>query len=343
MSQKEKFQTMKQAHYYKEIGHSKVLCQLCPHLCRIGVDERGKCNVRKNINGILFSENFGVCSSIQLDPIEKKPLYHFYPGHSILSIGSIGCNMKCDFCQNYSISQISTNQYFTDQYFEPDDVVAEAQNYPDNIGLAFTYNEPTVSFEFMLSTSKQSKDLGMKNVMVSNGFINQEPLDELLPYFDGFNIDLKAFSDVFYKKKCNGRLEPVKETLIAIKMAEKHLEVTNLLIPSKNDDMSFFTKMVTWIADELGQDTVLHISRYFPAYKSKIKSTPLESLFDFCDIAKKYLNYVYLGNITACDSQNTICGSCGKIVISRYGNFVQKNGIDSEGNCTHCNHKIVIS
>lgn len=334
---------MRQALYYKEIGHQKVQCQLCPHNCRLELDERGICQVRKNINGTLISENFGLCSSIQLDPIEKKPLYHFYPGSHILSIGSIGCNLKCNFCQNYEISQTSLDQYLSGQFYEPLDIIAKAQNYSDNLGLAFTYNEPTVYFEFMLETCKQSQDLSMKNVMVSNGFINQEPLQELLPYIDAFNIDIKAFTESFYKKITKGHLESVKETLMAIKMAGKHLELTNLLIPSKNDDLSDFTKMVAWIGAELGNDTVLHLSRYFPSYKSKIQKTPLGLLYEFFEHAKKYLNYVYLGNITGCESQNTICSGCGKIVISRYGNFIQRNGIDSEGNCTHCNNKILIS
>ena len=238
---------MRQALYYKEIGHQKVQCQLCPHYCTLGFDEKGKCQVRKNIHGILISENYGLCSSIQLDPIEKKPLYHFYPGSHILSIGSIGCNLNCNFCQNFEISQTSLDQFLTGQYYEPIDIIAKAHDYPENLGLAFTYNEPTVYFEFMLETCKQSQDLGMKNVMVSNGFINKEPLQELLPYIDAFNIDIKAFTESFYKKMTNGRLDSVKETLLAIKMAGKHLELTNLLIPSKNDDLSDFTKMVSCI------------------------------------------------------------------------------------------------
>ena len=179
--------------------------------------------------------------------------------------------------------------------------------------------------------------------MVSNGFINKEPLKEILPYIDGFNIDLKAFTESFYKKISKGQLEPVKESLIAIKRAGKHLEVTNLLIPSQNDDLENFTKMILWIREELGSDTVLHLSRYFPAYKSNIQKTSLGLLFNFCETARQYLDYVYLGNVTGSESQNTICNQCGKIVISRYGYFIQKNGIDSDGICTHCNNKIVIS
>ena len=270
-------------------------------------------------------------------------MYHFYPGSHILSIGSIGCNLNCNFCQNCEISQTSADKYFTGIRYEPEDLVVKAHNYPENLGIAFTYNEPTICFEYMSEIAMQSKTLGMKNIMVSNGFINQDPLHELFPYIDGFNIDLKAFTDSFYKNITNGHLEPVKETLIAIRKAGKHLEITNLLIPSLNEELSEFTEMVRWIRDELGSDTVLHLSRYFPAYKSDIQKTSLGLLFNFCETAKHYLNYVYLGNVTGSESQNTICGDCGKIVISRYGSFIQKNGIDKEGNCTHCNNKIVVS
>ncbi len=333
---------MRQALYYKEIGHQRVQCQLCPHYCCLGLEEKGKCRVRRNINGTLTSENFGFCSSIQLDPMEKKPLYHFYPGSHILSIGSVGCNLKCNFCQNHEISQTSLDQYLSGKYYEPIDIISRAQEYPENRGLAFTYNEPTVYFEFMLETCKYSRELNMKNVMVSNGFINQEPLYELLTYIDAFNIDIKGFTESFYKKITKGSLQPVKETLLTIKRAGKHLELTNLLIPSENDNLKDFTKMLKWISVELGKNTVLHLSRYFPLYKSNIQKTPLGLLFEYCEHAKQYLDYVYLGNITGCESQNTICNTCGKIVISRYGHFIQRNGIDSEGNCTHCNTKIII-
>ncbi len=334
---------MNQALYFEEIGDLEIQCHLCPHDCIIEPGERGLCDVRKNINGSLVSESYGLISSIHMDPIEKKPLYHFYPGSHILSIGSIGCNLNCNFCQNYEISQTSIDDYFTGQYYEPEEVVSMARDNSNNLGIAFTYNEPIVFFEYMKGIAKKSKDLGMKNIMVSNGFINQDPLNEILPLIDGFNIDLKAFSDSFYRNITKGRLDPIKNTLKAIKKAGKHLEITNLLIPSQNVKIAEFTEMVKWIRDELGSDTVLHLSRYFPMYRSKINNTPLELMFDFCETAKQYLDYVYLGNVTGCESQNTICGECGKIVISRYGSFIQKNGIDQEGKCIHCNNKIVIS
>jgi len=334
---------MTQALFYEEIDNDKVQCHLCPHNCVLKLSERGKCSVRKNIDGKLVSENHGLCSSVQFDPIEKKPLYHFFPGSYILSIGSIGCNLSCNFCQNCEISQTSIDQYVSGQYYSPEDIIDMADDHPDNLGIAFTYNEPTVYFEYMKEIAVLSKKKALKNVMISNGFINHEPLQELMPYIDAFNIDLKSFTDSFYRKVTGGNLEPVKDSLIAIKEAGKHLEITNLLIPSKNDDLSKFKEMIIWIGENLGKDTVLHLSRYFPAYKSNIQKTPLGLLFNFCETAKQYLDYVYLGNVTGSESQNTICSSCGKIVISRYGNFIQKNGIDSNGVCTHCSNKVVIS
>lgn len=334
---------MTQALFYETIDHDKVQCHLCPHNCVLNIEERGNCQVRKNVEGKLITENHGFCSSVQFDPIEKKPLYHFHPGSHILSIGSIGCNLNCNFCQNCEISQTTIDQFISGQYYSPDEVISIARDHPENLGIAFTYNEPTVYFEYMMEIAALSKKNGMKNVMISNGFINPDPLKELMPYIDAFNIDLKAFTESFYRKVSEGHLAPVKDTMVAIKEAGNHLEITNLLIPSKNDDLTTFGKMVTWIRENLGSDTVLHLSRYFPAYRSSIQKTSLGLLFNFCETARQYLDYVYLGNVTGSESQNTICSSCGKIVISRYGSFIQKNGVDSNGVCIHCNNKVVIN
>ncbi len=332
----------REALFYEHIGNQDVQCHLCPHDCVLHSDERGNCQVRRNVNGKLISENYGLVSAVHLDPIEKKPLYHFYPGTHILSLGSIGCNLNCNFCQNCEISQTSIDQYLSGQFYEPQDVIEMAGDHEDNIGIAFTYNEPTIYYEFMLDTAKISHEKGLKNVMISNGFIKDEPLEIILPFIDAFNIDLKAFTKSFYKNVTNSRLEPVLKTLKKIRASGKHLEVTNLIIPSQNDDPKDFVAMLGWISDELGPDTVLHLSRYFPAYKSNIQKTSLGLMFNFCEKARHYLNHVYLGNVTGSDSQNTICSGCGKIVISRYGYFIQKNGIDKNGNCIHCNKNVVV-
>ena len=334
---------MKTAQYYRQLDDLAVECRLCPQYCAIKNHKTGTCGVRHNETGTLFTDNYGICSAIQPDPIEKKPLYHFYPGTRILSVGSIGCNLHCNFCQNHQIARATRRSHPDGAIYEPEALVRMAMDIPQNLGLAFTYNEPTVFFEFMHDSAVISKSRGMQNVMVSNGYINREPLTELLPVMDAFNIDLKAFTDAFYKQMTGSELSPVLKTLKAIRKSGRHLEITFLLIPGKNDDLPDYKWMLEWIAGELGRESILHISRYFPAYKSKIPPTPLKSMRTFFEMAGKYLDYVYLGNIAGSDSQNTICPQCGKIVISREGYRVRKHGIDQNGKCTYCKKQIVIS
>jgi pyruvate formate lyase activating enzyme len=331
---------IKEALFYEQMDRGQVRCSLCPHLCLIQDQHLGKCHVRKNNEGKLLAENYGLTSALHLDPIEKKPFYHFHPGAHILSVGSVGCNLKCNFCQNCEISQTTVENYLKGQYYEPTDIVQIAQKQNENLGLAFTYNEPIIYYEFMLDIAKESKKAGLLNVMVSNGFINQEPLQELLPYMDALNIDLKSFNNRFYKN-VGAWLSPILDTLKTVKESDKHLEITYLLIPSANDDLSEFIEMLIWVREELGRDTVLHLSRYFPAYKSNIQKTSLGLMFNFCEKARQYLDYVYLGNVTGSESQNTICNSCGHLVVSRNGYFIQKNGIDNNGNCNHCKNHII--
>jgi pyruvate formate lyase activating enzyme len=333
---------LKEARYYEPLDELKVRCQLCPHSCILQPGKLGKCQVKRNVGGKLIAVNYGLISAMHLDPIEKKPLYHFHPGAKVLSIGSVGCNLKCNYCQNHEISQVSVDEYVGGHFYEPEKIVSLAMSHPENLGIAYTYNEPTVYYEFMLETASTCKEAGLKNVMISNGYINRAPLLELLPFMDAFNIDLKAFTERFYRYNTRSGLKPVLETLTEIKSAGKHLELTYLLIPGQNDDMDSFKEMLQWIGDHLGKSTVLHLSRYFPAYRSRIEKTPVNLLFRFCEMARKYLDYVYLGNLTGSEAQNTICINCGKIVISRYGYFVQKSGIDYKGNCIYCNNHIVI-
>jgi len=330
-----------EARYYEKLPDSNVQCHLCPNECILFDKDIGECGVRLNEHGKLLASTYGVCSAIKLDPIEKKPLFHFHPGSYILSIGNIGCNFHCNFCQNAEISQTNIDKYPIEKYYSPEQLIEICLHESPSLGVAFTYNEPTVWYEYMQKVAFKSREAGFRNVMVSNGYINEGPLMELIPLINAFNIDLKGFSPSFYKDNCHGQLEPVKHTIKTIKAFGRHLEITFLLIPGKNDSMKEFISMVKWIRDELGPDTVLHVSRYFPAFKSQIAKTPASLLFDFCETARNYLSYVYLGNVTGSEDQNTFCSNCGKMVISRYGNFVQKNGIDEYGNCMHCNHKIV--
>ncbi len=332
---------MERGSYFEVLDNGRIQCVLCPHRCIMAEGDRGKCKVRSNRHGHLNAENYGVLSAINIDPIEKKPLYHFYPGSKVLSIGSVGCNLGCFFCQNCDISQSTVDDYQNAQHVDVATLVEYAKTSRGNIGVAFTYNEPTVYYEFMSDVALEVKKAGLINIMVSNGYINQQPLARLIPLIDAFNIDLKAFTEQIYKRATSGHLKPVKDSLLAIRESGKHLEVTQLLVPGMNDDIDHFKNMLKWISGELGKETVLHISRYFPSFKAVMPKTPPNILFRFFEEARKYLDYVYLGNIAGSESQNTICNQCGKIVISRYDYFVQRNGMSEEGLCIHCGQKIV--
>jgi pyruvate formate lyase activating enzyme len=285
------------AHYYKKLEESAVQCTLCPHKCKLLPGQTGICHVRSNRQGELQTENYGKVSALHLDPIEKKPFYRFFPGSYILSLGTVGCNLQCQFCQNCEISQTGINDFPWAKDYTPDEIVKKALEISNNIGIAFTYNEPTVFYEYMLDIAKISKNRGLKNVVVSNGYINKSPLKELLPWIDAFNIDLKAFTNEFYKKQTHSQIQPVKDTLVAIRNSGKHLEITNLIIPGLNDDEQEFTEMVEWISTQLGKESILHLSRYFPRYKMAIPSTSETVLRKLYSIAKSHLKYVYIGNI----------------------------------------------
>jgi pyruvate formate lyase activating enzyme len=332
---------MKEAFFYKKLEDKKVQCELCPNNCQINPGKHGTCRVRKNVDGTLFTENYGKVCSISFDPIEKKPLYHFYPGKSILSIGSVGCNLHCRFCQNWNISQYSVSDSQILKDLHEDEAVLMAQKHPGNIGIAFTYNEPTIWYEYMFDMATAFHQNNMKNVVVSNGYINPYPLERLLPLIDAFNIDLKAYSEDFYKNLTNSALEPVKNTLKAIKKSGKLLEITNLVIPEYNDDKKLFHEMISWIAGELGKDTILHLSRYFPQYKMEAPPTPIQKLKELFDIARYKLPYVYLGNVSGTEGTNTICPKCDKMVISRQGYSVSVSGLNKKGNCIYCGHHII--
>jgi pyruvate formate lyase activating enzyme len=247
-----------------------------------------------------------------MDPIEKKPLYHYKPGSLILSVGSFGCNFCCGFCQNHTIALGSAY----DQIFaKPEMLVSRAKKLDLNIGIAYTYNEPTVYFELMVDTASAIKNAGLDNVMVSNGFINPEPLRELIPLMDAANIDLKAYDNQFYKKYVRGHLEEVKRTIVILNESKVHLEITHLLIQGFNDNIRDFTQMCQWISD-LNSDIPLHISRYYPAYKFTTHATDVRLIKHYADVARKYLNYVYIGNVAYADN-NTYCPQCHHIVIRR--------------------------
>lgn len=334
---------MKEAKFYTKLKNKEIQCRLCPHQCIIKEGKKGICRVRSNYNGILYSDNYGKVCSAGFDPIEKKPLYHYYPGKTIFSVGSVGCNLHCRFCQNWEISQTSVDDYPYLKTYSPEEVVNLAKQKSDNFGIAYTYNEPTVWYEFMYDIARMAKKEGLKNVIVSNGFISEEPLLKLMDVMDAFSIDLKSFSDDFYKKLTSSRLEPVKDTLKNIRQYDKHLEITNLVITDENDNGNQFREMVNWIAGELGRETVFHISRYYPTYRLSNPPTSIETMEKLYQIAREKLPYSYLGNVISNMGQNTFCHNCGEEVVKRTGYCTQLTQLNNDGSCKSCGNKIMVS
>jgi pyruvate formate lyase activating enzyme len=310
------FRHMQEARYYTRLSNSQVRCTLCPHQCIISENQAGQCKVRSLSNGKLVSENYGRLSAIATDPVEKKPLYHFYPGEKILSIGSIGCNMHCKNCQNENISQCIGISPALIKKTSIQDIQQRIRN--DSARLfAFTYNEPTVYYEYMIDVAMSLEGTGTECVMVTNGYIMPDPLRELIPFISAFNVDLKFFVNNLYRKITGATLQPVLNAIELIKKSGKHLEITNLVIPGINDDAEEFKRMITYILNNLGRDQVLHLSRYFPGYKMNLPPTPVSNLLKFRDIAEESLDYVYLGNTGPDIDSNTRCPSCGHMLIKR--------------------------
>lgn len=318
---------MREAMYYQRHG-SDIKCSLCPKGCIITEGRTGFCRVRKNIGNKLYTENYAACSSYALDPIEKKPLYHFYPGSLILSLGTWGCNFSCTFCQNWQIAQDSPST----QSLMPEKAVEMAKQYEGrgNIGIAYTYSEPSVWYEYVLDTAKAIRNAGLKNVLVTNGFINPEPLQALLPYIDALNIDVKAFNNEFYRSVCAGGLESVKKT-VELAASACHVEITTLLVPGLNDDRAEIDELAQWLAG-INPNIPLHFSRYFPNHKMDAPPTPESTMKMAHQIARQYLNYVYLGNMGG-DGGNTYCPQCSQLVIdrSRLHSYLVHNN-----NCPQC-------
>ena len=318
-----------EARFYKKEPVMKVRCVLCPHRCLLGNNKTGICKVRYNKDGVLYTKVYGELTSYAMDPMEKKPLYNFYPGTQIFSIGTWGCNFKCTFCQNWQISQ----QQVATEHFEKEDIVEIAlQN--KSIGVAYTYNEPFIWYEFVYDTAKLAREKGLKNVLVTNGFVSEEPLKEMLPLIDAMNVDLKAGNENFYREVCGGQLAPVQRTIKTAHEAGVHVELTTLVIPTLNDkeDIDIITD---WVA-EISPEIPLHFSRYFPQYKMNIDPTEIETLKRAYDTARKKLKYVYIGNVPAdTGGSETFCPNCGKTVIKRDWLKVEMTGMD-KGNCKHC-------
>ncbi|MBN1531802.1 MAG: AmmeMemoRadiSam system radical SAM enzyme [Spirochaetes bacterium] len=320
-----------EARHYTHLDNRTVRCGLCPHNCTIHDGKAGTCGVRKNDGGTLVSTIYGRVTSLAMDPVEKKPLYHFYPGSAILSIGTRGCNLKCPYCQNWHISQdLSAHA----EYRSPDDIVRIAVEHGSG-GIAYTYSEPIIWFEYVMDTARLAREKGLKNVMVTNGFVNPAPLEELLGYVDAMNIDLKAFRDETYRRVQKGGLEAVKATIAAAYAGGCHVEVTTLVVTGINDDMDEMREIAEFIS---GIDPAIpwHVSRYHPSYRYHEPSTDIRFLRESCEEGRKKLHFVYCGNVPSGEGGNdTRCPRCGELVIRRVGYHTMTENLVS-GGCGKC-------
>jgi pyruvate formate lyase activating enzyme len=332
---------MKEALYYQKSDEKKksVWCQLCPRGCTIAEGQLGFCRARKNIKGTLYALGYAQPCAVHIDPIEKKPFYNALPKTLSFSIASAGCNLRCKFCQNWQISQVSPLET-TNQYGPPERIVALSRSNSCRT-IAYTYTEPTNFFEYMLDIAKAARKNGILNVYHSNGYINPQPLKELCAYLDAANIDLKGFSQAFYKDVCEADLEPVLETLKTLKKAKVWVEITNLVIPGHNDGTEMVTKMCEWIKTSLGADVPVHFSRFFPLYKmTSIQPTPVTTLERIREIAVKTgLHYPYIGNVPGHPSENTYCPACKKMIIKRAGYNILEINVKG-GKCRFCGETI---
>lgn len=316
-----------------------VQCELCPRNCILDENQKGECRIRINIGGKLYTVSYGHPCSIHVDPMEKKPLYHFLPGTPILSLATVGCNLHCKNCQNWEISQAEPYQYET-EFTEPTEIANLAIQYKCP-SVAYTYTEPLAYYEYTYDCCKAAVEKGLRNVLVTAGYINEEPYKQLLQLVHAANIDLKSFSEEFYRTVCDGTLKPVLKTLELTKKTGVELEVTNLVIPTLNDKDEDIQKLSNWIAANLGKDTPLHFSQFYPQYKmTHLPTTPLETLVKARQIAQNEgLQFVYIGNIIHREGSNTYCPSCKSLLIERYGFNVLANNI-TNGGCPKCGTKI---
>jgi len=334
---------MKEALLYQKPDENKVQCNLCAHRCLIHPGKAGICMVRENIAGILYTKVYGRTIAQHIDPVEKKPLYHFYPGSKAYSIATPGCNFHCIFCQNWDISQITNFEILeSGQKATPEEIILNAKQTGCK-SIAYTYTEPTIFFEYSYDTTRLAHEAGLKNIYVSTGFMTHEMLDMINPYLDAVNIDLKAFRDETYRRIIGARLQPVLDNLKKIKQMNIWLEVTSLIIPGINDDLKEIRDMANFIAVELGADVPWHISRFFPAYKMKeVPATPLKTLLAAKEIGMEAgLNYVYIANTANTADMNTKCPQCGYMLIERMNFGIIKNNI-REGHCPNCGTQIAV-
>jgi len=316
----------------------RVKCNLCNHRCVIKDGKRGICNVRENRSGVLETLVYGKVIARNIDPIEKKPLFHFMPGSRSFSIATVGCNLKCRFCQNADIAQMPSDRggAIMGDTVLPEQIVADAKQTGCR-SIAYTYTEPTIYFEYAYETAKIARTAGIRNIFVTNGYMTPEALDRIHPYLDAANVDLKAFTEDYYRKLCGARLEPVKETLVHMKSLGIFVEVTTLIVPGLNDDETELQSLARFLMEAIGPETPWHVSRFHPTYRLMDRpSTPVKTLLAARNIGLGAgLRYVYAGNVPGESGEDTLCFQCGKTVIERWGFSIRKYDIEG-GRCRHC-------
>ncbi len=325
---------------YEVTEGRKLHCYLCSHHCQINDSKFGICGVRQNKGGKLYTHAYGDAIAANIDPIEKKPLYHFLPGTTSFSVATMGCNFRCGFCQNWQISQVSkrNGEDLTGYRLLPEDIVKKAKE-QHCLSISYTYTEPTIFFEYAHDTAKLAKESGLFNIFVTNGYMTLEALETIQPYLDACNVDLKSFREDFYKKTCGGRLEPVLASIRLMKQLEIWVEITTLVIPDQNDDEEELEDIARFIAD-VDPDIPWHISRFHPDYQfTDSRATPIEVLEKAYSLGKKVgLRYIYLGNVPG-EGAETLCPHCQETLIRRHGFFIEENRI-KDSTCPACGETI---
>ena len=329
----------RESYLYEQLEGGSVKCTTCAWRCTIKEGQRGFCGMRENRGGKLIALNYGLVSSVNVDPIEKKPLFHFYPGTSVFSLGTVGCNFRCLHCQNYSISQVSIDESIRELVeYTPEQTIEMAKKSGCR-GIAWTYNEPTIWFEYTLDSARLAKAENLYTVYVTNGYMTSEALEMIAPFLDAMNIDVKGFTQKFYTQLCQTRLKPVLETAERAHRLGIHIELTYLVIPGRNDSPEEITLFVDW-ASGIDVDIPVHFSRFHPDYKlTDAPMTPNETLETALEIAKEKLNYVYLGNVPGHSGENTYCSQCNNLLIERVGYKTKVIGLTGKA-CSKCGCEI---
>jgi len=325
--------------YFTPLKGGEIQCELCPRQCRVPKGKRGYCRVRENRGGKYYSLVYGNPCAIHLNPIEMEPFFHVLPGTKSLSIATAGCNFDCKFCENWEIA-LSFPEDVYGHDIPPEMMVKRAKKMRVH-SIAYTYAEPVVFYEYMLDTATSAKKEGLLNVIHTNGFINTEPLRDLCKVVDAAQIDLKGFTDSFYSELCSGELAPVLETLKTLRLEKTHLEITNLIIPTKNDEMSKVREMCLWVKRELGADTPIHFSRFYPLHRlRRLPPTPISMLEKAREVAfSSGLEYVYIGKVPGHEAWNTYCPRCKKVIIQRTGYMIGEMHLN-EGKCEYCGNPV---